>query len=155
MKSVAAMEVPKLIQSNNNFVRAHWTRYQKYKKEWFEVIGWLLRRRPSPPDRKMRIVITSRRKILLDDDNLRGGAKPIPDALKKLNIIRDDSPEWFQAEYRQEISAQESTTIEIYEVHNPSPKSSPGGRGRDYTEERVESGKTKRPMEQDRRPRRH
>lgn len=37
----------------------------------------------------------------LDDDNLRGGCKPLLDALKKERAIFDDSPKWLHATYSQ------------------------------------------------------
>lgn len=39
---------------------------------------------------------------LLDDDNLKGGAKKLWDCLKVLGLIVDDRPEWFSVNYRQE-----------------------------------------------------
>ena len=37
----------------------------------------------------------------LDDDNFRGGCKPLVDALKKYGYIYDDSPQHFHCEYAQ------------------------------------------------------
>ena len=59
--------------------------------------------RKEAPREKRLVVITSYRKALLDRDNLMGGAKPIPDALKKQKLIRDDSEEWVEIEYKQEL----------------------------------------------------
>lgn len=36
---------------------------------------------------------------VLDDDNLRGGCKGLVDALRRLGLVRDDSPRWMTATY--------------------------------------------------------
>lgn len=52
---------------------------------------------------------------LLDDDNLRGGAKPLIDCLKESGLIEDDSPKWIDLEVKQELvpAGEERTEIEI------------------------------------------
>ena len=71
------------------------------------------------PERKRLIKITSVKKGRhYDHANLVGGAKPIPDVLKALNWIFDDSPKWCIVDHFQVKPAkgeQEGTWIEIYE----------------------------------------
>ncbi len=122
---IVSAEIPKKIQSNNELVKFHWRKYDQYKKSWFEFIGYLMPWRKEAPSEKRLVVITSYRKALLDRDNLIGGAKPIPDALKKQKLIRDDSEEWVEIEYKQELikrgsgapfEQEEKTKIEIFEM---------------------------------------
>ena len=57
---------------------------------------------PIPaPDRRVDIRITRYSAGELDDDNYRGGAKYLMDALTELSLIRDDSPEWVHVAYKQ------------------------------------------------------
>jgi hypothetical protein len=52
---------------------------------------------------------------LLDDDNLRGGAKPLIDCLKEAGLIHDDSPKWIDLDVTQEQvpAGYERTEVEI------------------------------------------
>jgi hypothetical protein len=50
----------------------------------------------------------------LDYGNLVGGAKPIPDSLKRLGYIVDDSPQWFQCEYVQRPAPADAERTVIY-----------------------------------------
>ena len=52
-------------------------------------------------DRVMCVKFTCYRKRLLDDDNLRGGLKPVRDCLIAAGFIKDDSPKWGVFEYEQ------------------------------------------------------
>ncbi len=52
-------------------------------------------------DKKALVRITRYGSRMLDDDNFRGGAKPLVDALKDAGLIVDDSPKWMTAEYKQ------------------------------------------------------
>jgi Holliday junction resolvase RusA-like endonuclease len=47
---------------------------------------------------KKTVRITSYRGRMLDKDNLYGGVKVCLDALRKLNLIHDDSPKWIELE---------------------------------------------------------
>jgi len=55
-----------------------------------------LRARPRIKQKNRGLFISIRSERLLDKDNLKGGSKPIRDALKELGYIWDDSPYWYQ-----------------------------------------------------------
>jgi hypothetical protein len=55
----------------------------------------------DPPGHPIRLSLRSYRTRLVDYANLVGGAKAIPDCLKRLGYIHDDSPRWFFCEYSQ------------------------------------------------------
>ena len=92
--------IERQIPSQNEFQYSGWRKYRRERNMWYTLLRSKLIPR-QPVDRKMAAIIVSYRPRLLDMGNLVGGAKPIPDGLKRLGYIRDDSPEWFTAEYRQ------------------------------------------------------
>lgn len=107
--------VPKKIKSGNEFnnkFKSSVLLYRKYRKEWEYVIGLIIQPQKRY-EKKMRVVIHSYRKRLLDKGNLVHGCKPILDTLKKIGVIYDDSPKWIEDIYLQSISKKETTTIEI------------------------------------------
>lgn len=55
----------------------------------------------AKPTKPMRVTFTRYSHCELDDDNLRGGFKPMRDALKDLNVIVDDNAQWLDARYFQ------------------------------------------------------
>ncbi len=65
------------------------------------------------PGRRVVIAIRSYRARLLDYGNLVAGAKPIPDCLKRLGVIHDDSPKWFDCTYTQYAASPEDRRTEI------------------------------------------
>jgi hypothetical protein len=67
----------------------------------------------SPQRAHLRITRFGQR--LLDDDNLRGGAKPLIDCLKEAGLLHDDSPEWLTLDVKQERvpAGMERTEVEI------------------------------------------
>ena len=65
-----------------------------------------------------RIRIESYRARLLDDANLRGGAKPIPDCLIRLGYLWDDHPKWMHADYFQlAVKPEHRRTVVIIFAH--------------------------------------
>ena len=85
--------------------------YSKERNWWFALIRAHLTPWAVPPDEKILCRIVSYRNRLLDYGNLVGGAKPIPDVLKRLNWIKDDSPKWFDCRYEQvQVPASEERT---------------------------------------------
>lgn len=92
--------------------------YKKERDAWFALLCSRLIPRGSIPEAKVSIRITSYRNRLLDYGNLVGGAKIIPDCLKRLNYIKDDAPKWFDCDYqqRQVAIADERTVIEWLDV---------------------------------------
>ena len=75
-------------------------------------------RAPMACSIQRRITIHSYRTRLLDHGNLVGGAKPIPDALKHLGWIKDDSPHWVQIDYHQEVDSKQAplTVVTVEEM---------------------------------------
>ncbi len=90
----------RLIPSGNKQTFGHWRDYQKERNVWYNLLR--IRLQPQePPTVKVFAEIISYRQRLLDYGNLVAGSKAIPDGLKKLGIIRDDSPTWFECAYSQ------------------------------------------------------
>lgn len=102
------------VPSQNESQYRHWTLYHKEKELWFVLLRAQLTPR-KPVAEPVRIILRSLRTRLVDYANLVGGAKPIPDALKRLGWIKDDSPRWFLCDYYQAVvpKDQERTEIEF------------------------------------------
>ncbi len=98
------------------------------KTPWFRAHGWRertealaagyrLAHRLPREDRRCAVhvvrVVTSKRRFIRDDANLRGGCKPIIDGLVRGGLLAEDSDAWMAATYRQEVGAVECTTITI------------------------------------------
>ena len=108
--------VPLRVPSQNDFQYSHWRKYYRVKRLWLlhlrAEIGYAQQQITTP----VKAVITSYRSLLLDHANLVGGAKPIPDCLKTLGWIVDDSEEWFRCDYEQiKCKRKEERTIIILE----------------------------------------
>ncbi len=90
--------------------------YSKERDAWFILLRAQLMPK-NPPAKLVRIRIISYRAQLCDYANLVGGAKPIPDMLKRLGYIKDDAPKFFECDYQQRKVpiSEERTVIEIYE----------------------------------------
>jgi hypothetical protein len=81
-------------------------KYRRHKEDVAALLGMRLaplrnRKGYKPETRKMRVVFTRFSAGELDDDNLRGGFKPLRDALVELGVLVDDTSRWLQAEYQQ------------------------------------------------------
>ncbi|MCH5192056.1 MAG: RusA family crossover junction endodeoxyribonuclease [Oscillospiraceae bacterium] len=78
--------------SNNEFIgRDNHIAYQKKKKEWADIIGWLCRPRPKKPIPYAKVTLRYYfpNRMRRDPDNYSG--KFILDGLTKMGIIEDDS----------------------------------------------------------------
>lgn len=110
----------KKIESTNKFRYSPWHMAKTDKDKWFvELMPNIHLKKPS--DLKLcvghaYVQITSYRSVMLDDDNLRGGAKHLLDCLTKHGWINDDSMEWCDVNYLQEKVKRkdEETKIEIW-----------------------------------------
>lgn len=103
--------IEEAILSRNQLDSKHWSFRSKYSKNW-EI--WIWReypRRPQKAQGKMSVKITSLRTRLLDQDNLSGGCKGILDALKRLELIVDDTPKWVEVKYEQRVVKEGRGTI--------------------------------------------
>lgn len=107
--------IPKKIESQNKHNKQHWTKYSKYKCNWFTAIGFICGK-GNHQDKKQSIKITSVRKRLIDVSNLWGGIKPIPDALIKFGHIKDDSPKWLEIDVVQILTKDKKEIGTIIEV---------------------------------------
>jgi hypothetical protein len=88
------------VPSQNATQYRHWSYYHAEKEAWFVLLRAQLVPRIAERE-PVRIILRSLRTRLVDYANLVGGAKPIPDALKRLGYIHDDSPRWFHCDYYQ------------------------------------------------------
>lgn len=92
------------IPSQNAYSNKHFkfgkSAYAKERDHWHALLRAAVRPK-EPPTHKVNMVIKSYRNRLVDDANLRGGAKAIPDCLIKLGYLKDDSVKWFFSDYEQ------------------------------------------------------
>lgn len=111
-----SIRLPRRIPSQNQNQYRHWSHYRTERDLWFVLLRQHLPPK-TPPTGKVRVLIQSFRSRLVDFANLVGGAKPIPDCLKRLGWIHDDSPDFFDCTYEQfkVPKAEERTEIHILE----------------------------------------
>lgn len=98
------------------------------KAPWLRALGWRertqalaagyrLANRLPREDRRCTVVVvrvvTSQRRFIRDDANLRGGCKPIIDGLVRGGLLADDSDRWMRATYEQRVGPVEETRITI------------------------------------------
>ena len=121
---IKMISVPLKIESLNKTLRQHWSKRAKEKKLWFDHIRAACNWKPPQAKGKMRVIVTSYRKRLLDTDNLVGGAKGLRDSMKDLGMVMDDSPKWSEWIYEQKLFSEfgvakaknEVTTIRLEEA---------------------------------------
>lgn len=109
------LETPKKIESLNRILKMpSWAR-KRYNVDWRQeiYIEYLRKYRSKPKQAKEKryVQITSLRTRKLDMDNLIGGCKGLVDALKKHDLIVDDSPKWIEVEYKQGIESKNPRTV--------------------------------------------
>ena len=107
------IELP--IISGNKLLRMFWAKRAKIQRDYLlaildETIGV-----KKGEQKKVKAVITSYRKRLLDTDNLYSGIKPLGDALKKAGLIWDDSPKWINLKARQIVDSKNPRTEIVIE----------------------------------------
>ena len=118
MNNKIIVAVGKAIESLNIMNKMHWSKRHGLSKEWEKYIWATLNGKIHQATAKMRVKVTSIRKHALDSDNLVGGFKGGRDALKRLGLIVDDSPQWAEFLYEQKIQkVGTGTIIEIEEIH--------------------------------------
>jgi hypothetical protein len=110
---IKQVEIPLRVESLNKFMWAHWRNYANYKTKWHKAMNILLGNNRYSPKKKLKIKITSYRTRMLDDDNFRGGCKPILDYLEKAGYVENDKN--ITAEYEQIKARMNTTILEIYE----------------------------------------
>ncbi len=113
------IRIEKTIKSQNHFVGKHWSVKNKDSKEWEELIWAELNGKIPWAKKKMAVKIRSVRKKLIDISNLWGGIKGLLDAIVRLGLIIDDSPQYLDLEVMQvKACGQEpgKTVVEIMEA---------------------------------------
>jgi hypothetical protein len=113
---MVVLRIPLETPSVNAWHGAHWRRYRLHFNRWFIQIRARLHPRPARPDVLIQGRIISYRGRLLDYANLVGGCKPIPDVLKRLGYLKDDSPKWVTLVYAQHLAPvdQRHTLIQLW-----------------------------------------
>jgi len=113
------LRIPHASPSMNDFANPHssakW-KYRQLRRVWHKAItDALLEARvadrqplrwPRPPREHVQVVVTryAPEHQWLDPDNLRGGLKPVLDALKKHEVIVDDNAKAIELHDRQAVS---------------------------------------------------
>jgi len=95
------VEIAESVMSRNRLDSMHWSGRSKYSKKWQALLLIAFKLKPPQAVGKIRFKITGCRYRLLDHDNFVGGCKGVLDALKRLGVILDDSPEFVEVEYEQ------------------------------------------------------
>ncbi|MCK6488314.1 MAG: hypothetical protein L6R48_08300 [Planctomycetes bacterium] len=100
IRLVLVGETPSL----NQYARTHWRQKHRQTKGW-ELMA---RSQASIEDLQVQcrraVRITSyRARLITDHDNLVGGAKGLPDALKRAGLLVDDSRAWCDISYVQRL----------------------------------------------------
>lgn len=93
------LTIPRVIPSNNQLLRMHWRDQRKLSKLWSEeiMVAKCEQLQDSPElFRELRevYVISCRKGLIQDDDNLYGGCKPVLDGLVANQLIFDDAREF-------------------------------------------------------------
>ena len=106
--------VPMVPPSGNQMRRQyrHPFAYLKLRDSWQRTI-WALAKRQPAMEVKAAVKLHVEHGRLYDEDNLIAGCKPILDSLKRLSLIRDDSPEFLELTVTQEKSRERQTIIEV------------------------------------------
>ena len=111
------LTIPLRVPSSNKWTFGSRFAYTEHRDQWYKAIGSILGKRDSPAHPYVQAVLISERNRILDYQNLVGGAKPIPDALKHLGWIVDDDPTHWSCVYIQSKVARkdEQTTLLLME----------------------------------------
>lgn len=104
--------VPKIVIGLNEHKGQHWSYYHRIKKGWLNTLRLMLRTGEHNNEFRYVEIIAyhDSRRNFLDDDNFRGGCKPVVDCLKNLGWIKDDSLNWVKVEYDQKTKGEDGTT---------------------------------------------
>ena len=100
--------------------RSHWSKGNKFKQEVEEDIGWYIRNavikgRLTPVTEQVDILIVWYEKTAKrDTDNIQSATKFILDAMKKGDIIKDDSRKYVGQIYHQVKDGAVKDCVEVY-----------------------------------------
>lgn len=105
------LTIPMKIESLNKVLRWHWATRGRVKRQWKDYLTIVGHRKVDGHTPFHRIEILSRRKKLVDEDNL--SPKILIDAIKELGWIVDDNPNEITTKVEQEKckAADECTVI--------------------------------------------
>lgn len=97
--------------------------YRKMRDRWVLLLRSAARAGGIPrPEERRRITLTrlySGRQRELDRDNLVGGLKAVVDALRRADLILDDTRRWAQVHYLQERGDRRGLRVQVEEVGSP------------------------------------
>lgn len=103
--TVHRIVVPLEIPSQNVRDRQCWQVRMRQNKRWCIEVRAAMRPSMRANGKKRSVVVTSlRRRRIADHANLVGGAKGAIDALVQNGLLVDDSDQWAQIDYRQELA---------------------------------------------------
>lgn len=114
-RMIHEITISKQVRSRNELDKMHWSTRHRETKDWEMLIRLEgFKGKVPKATTRMGITILSYRKARIKDDaNLRGGCKPIIDALKRLGAIVEDSDEWIDDEYVQAVDRNPRTVIRL------------------------------------------
>ncbi len=112
-------EIPDVPPSPNRVLGRHWSMKAREKDKW---VLWVRAKMPTvhpKPVVKMRLRVILAHSRSYDEDNAYGACKPVIDALKRWQLIFDDSPQYLDLTIEQEKCPrkQRHTVIELEEAH--------------------------------------
>lgn len=116
----------------SNVGSARW-RYAKERDAW----SWLVRAAklkhgitPATGRRRMTLTrIYARGQRALDDDNLKGGTKPLVDAIVREGLLGDDTRAWLELHHDQEPGTERAVRVLLEELAEAGPDVGARSRG--------------------------
>lgn len=108
------LEIPKRIESQNVYNQWHWSKRagngrNSEKMSWYWSILSACGKRLRKP--YFAVYILSFRKRLVDDGNLKGGCKPLVDAIVDAGLLKDDDVKSCKIHYYQHKKIRDEETI--------------------------------------------
>lgn len=102
----------------NAFIYRHWRSYYHLKKDWYTRlwIAALEAKCGKPRLPKAKVTIERYSRGTLDEDNFRGGLKPVIDGLKSCGLIEDDSHDHITVDASQHRGRPYRTVIRIEQL---------------------------------------
>lgn len=115
------------VESYNKYRYAGWQKVYGYKKKWDKILGLIIHSNPHSDyvyekkrafpktaagtvdtSKKHLTIISIRKRLITDEDNLRAGTKPIPDCLTRMGWLYDDADQYTKIDVK-ELKVSEST----------------------------------------------
>lgn len=97
------LRIPRELVSPNRWNGRHWRVKHRISQDWqeeIEVLLWGVIHEYAAKDCRRRVHVArevpSMRNFIRDDDNLRFSVKPLLDALKRCELIVNDSRKWIE-----------------------------------------------------------